>query len=146
MRKPLDWNLFTRQKKSSVISLNTLRRVLRQILSDFWWLPRALDRFYWIFFRKKIWLQMALNPKEFWRAQKSRIAICAYPMPTCWPIFSPIEATFWIASLHSNQKEGGRHVENQAHMTVGPVRILCNEQATCYLIYRLYNRKVLLCS
>ena len=39
---------------------------------------------------------MALNPYEFWRAQKSRVAICANPMPTCCPIFSLIEATFLL--------------------------------------------------
>ena len=37
---------------------------------------------------------MALNPYEFWRAQKSRVAICANPMPTRCPLFSLIEATF----------------------------------------------------
>ena len=54
---------------------------------------------------------MALNPYEFWRAQKSRVAICANPMPTRCPIFSVIEATFTFTAYDHDQKEGDRHVK-----------------------------------
>ena len=42
---------FWHKKNYSVTSFNTLRRVLKQLLSDFWWMPSALDRieatFFW---------------------------------------------------------------------------------------------------
>ena len=54
---------------------------------------------------------MALNPYEFWNAFEARVARTAYPMPTCCPIFSLIEATFSLTHFTSSitRKEGGRH-------------------------------------
>ena len=41
---------FWHKKNYSVTSFKTLRRVFKQLLSDFWWLPSALDRFEATFF------------------------------------------------------------------------------------------------
>ena len=39
-----------------------------------------------------------------------------------------------------NQKEGGRHVKkNRAHKTFGPIKIIYNDQAACYLIYSRFQ-------
>ena len=41
-----------------------------------------------------------------------------------------------FTSLQFYQKEGGRHVKkNRAHKTFGPVKIISNDQATCYLVF-----------
>ena len=59
---------------------------------------------------------MALNPYEFWRAQKSRVAICANPMPTRCTIFSLIEATFTFTAYHHYQEgRGSTRWEGSAH-------------------------------
>ena len=87
------------KKNPSVISLKTSWTVCSQLLSDFWWLLWALDRLLKIYLQKKIWLQIAPNPYEFWHAFEARVAMTAYPMPTRCSIFSRFEATFWFASL-----------------------------------------------
>ena len=36
-------------------------------------------------------------------------------------------------------KEEGQDVKNRAHRTFGPVRMIWNDQATCYLVYNQFR-------